>query len=178
GQHQMWAAQFYPFNKPRTFITSGGLGTMGYGTGAAMGVSLGKPDRRVVHIAGDGSFRMNCNELATISHYNLPIVIVVVNNNVLGNVRMWQRLFYGKRFSETTLDFGPDWVKLADAYGIKGYGASNAKEFEKVFTEAFKSNKACVIDAKVDKDEMILPMVPGGKPIYDMIMELSANVMD
>ncbi len=178
GQHQMWTAQFYPFSKPRTFITSGGLGTMGYGTGAAIGVSLGKPDRRVVHIAGDGSFRMNCNELATIAHYNLPIVIVVVNNNVLGNVRMWQRLFYGKRFSETTLDFGPDWIKLADAYGIKGYRASNAKEFEKVFAEAFKSNKACVIDAKVDKDEMILPMVPGGKAIYNMIMELSADVMD
>lgn len=178
GQHQMWTAQFYPFSKPRTFITSGGLGTMGYGTGAAIGIQLAKPERRVVHIAGDGSFRMNCNELATISHYNLPIVIVVENNNALGNVRMWQRLFYGKRFSQTTLDFGPDWVKLADAYGIKGYRASNAKEFEKVFAEAFKSGKAAIIDARVDKDEMVLPMVPGGKPIYNMIMELSKEMMD
>lgn len=178
GQHQMWAAQFYPFTKPRTFITSGGLGTMGFGTGAAMGVQFSDKNNRVVHIAGDGSFRMNCNELATIQHYNLPIVIIVVNNHALGNVRMWQRLFYGKRFSQTTLDFGPDWCKLADAYGIKGYKASNAKEFEKVFKEAFDAKKPAVIDAEVDIDEMVLPMVPGGKPIYDMIMKLSEEVMN
>ena len=178
GQHQMWTAQFYPFTKARRFVTSGGLGTMGYGTGAAIGIQCALPDARVVHIAGDGSFRMNCNELATISHYNLPIVIVVENNNALGNVRMWQRLFYGKRFSQTTLDFGPDWVKLAEAYGIKGYRAGNAKEFAKVFDEAFKSGKAAIIDARVDKDEMVLPMVPGGSPIFSMIMELSKDVMD
>ncbi len=178
GQHQMWTAQFYPFTKPRTFITSGGLGTMGFGTGAAMGVQFADKNNRVVHIAGDGSFRMNCNELATIQHYNLPIVIIVVNNHALGNVRMWQRLFYGKRFSQTTLDFGPDWCKLADAYGIKGYKASNAKEFEKVFKEAFDAKKPAVIDAEVDIDEMVLPMVPGGKPIYDMIMKLSEEVMN
>lgn len=177
GQHQMWTAQFYPFGKKRRFVTSGGLGTMGYGTGAAIGISLSKTGSRVVHIAGDGSFRMNCNELATIGHYNLPIVIVVENNNALGNVRMWQRLFYGKRFSQTTLDIGPDWVKLADAYGIKGYRATNAKEFAEVFDKAFKSGKAAIIDARVDRDEMVLPMVPGGKPIYNMIMELSAEVM-
>ena len=178
GQHQMWTAQFYPFTKPRTFITSGGLGTMGFGTGAAMGVQFADKNNRVVHIAGDGSFRMNCNELATIQHYNLPIVIIVVDNHALGNVRMWQRLFYGKRFSQTTLDFGPDWCKLADAYGIKGYKASNAKEFEKVFKEAFEAKKPAVIDAEVDIDEMVLPMVPGGKPIYDMIMKLSEEVMN
>ncbi|WP_288605691.1 biosynthetic-type acetolactate synthase large subunit [uncultured Treponema sp.] len=178
GQHQMWTAQFYPFTKPRTFITSGGLGTMGFGTGAAMGVQFSDKNNRVVHIAGDGSFRMNCNELATIQHYNLPIVIIVVDNHALGNVRMWQRLFYGKRFSQTTLDFGPDWCKLADAYGIKGYKASNAKEFEKVFKEAFEAKKPAVIDAEVDIDEMVLPMVPGGKPIYDMIMKLSEEVMN
>ena len=178
GQHQMWTAQFYPFTKPRTFITSGGLGTMGFGTGAAMGVQFADKNNRVVHIAGDGSFRMNCNELATILHYNLPIVIIVVDNHALGNVRMWQRLFYGKRFSQTTLDFGPDWCKLADAYGIKGYKASNAKEFEKVFKEAFEAKKPAVIDAEVDIDEMVLPMVPGGKPIYDMIMKLSEEVMN
>ena len=178
GQHQMWTAQFYPFTKPRTFIISGGLGTMGFGTGAAMGVQFADKNNRVVHIAGDGSFRMNCNELATIQHYNLPIVIIVVDNHALGNVRMWQRLFYGKRFSQTTLDFGPDWCKLADAYGIKGYKASNAKEFEKVFKEAFEAKKPAVIDAEVDIDEMVLPMVPGGKPIYDMIMKLSEEVMN
>ena len=178
GQHQMWTAQFYPFTKPRTFITSGGLGTMGFGTGAAMGVQFADKNNRVVHIAGDGSFRMNCNELATIQHYNLPIVIIVVDNHALGNVRMWQRLFYGKRFSQTTLDFGPDWCKLVDAYGIKGYKASNAKEFEKVFKEAFEAKKPAVIDAEVDIDEMVLPMVPGGKPIYDMIMKLSEEVMN
>lgn len=178
GQHQMWTAQFYPFTKPRTFITSGGLGTMGFGTGAAMGVQFADKNNRVVHIAGDGSFRMNCNELATIQHYNLPIVIIVVDNHALGNVRMWQRLFYGKRFSQTTLDFGPDWCKLADAYGIKGYKASNAKEFEKVFKEAFEAKKPAVIDAEVGIDEMVLPMVPGGKPIYDMIMKLSEEVMN
>ena len=177
GQHQMWTAQFYPFTKPRTFVTSGGLGTMGYGTGAAMGIQVGNPKARVVHIAGDGSFRMNCNELSTIGYYNLPLVIVVENNNALGNVRMWQRLFYGKRFSQTTLDRGPDWVKLADAYGIKGYRATNSKEFEKVFKEAFESGKPAIIDARVDKDEMVLPMVPGGKPIYNMIMELSKEIM-
>lgn len=178
GQHQMWTAQFYPFKKPRTFITSGGLGTMGFGTGAAIGVLCSGKNKRVVHIAGDGSFRMNCNELATISHYKLTLVIVVENNNALGNVRMWQRLFYGKRFSQTTLDFGPDWCKLAKAYGIKGYKAKNIKEFEKVFKKAFESGKAAIIDARVDKDEMVLPMVPGGNAIYDMIMELSGDVMD
>lgn len=178
GQHQMWTAQFYPFTKPRTFVTSGGLGTMGYGTGAAIGIQIAKPDARVVHIAGDGSFRMNCNELATITYYNLPIVIVVENNNVLGNVRMWQRLFYGKRFSQTTLDRGPDWVKLVAAYGIQGYKATNAQEFEKAFSVAFASKKPCIVEAIVDKDEMILPMVPGGKPIYNMIMELSKEMMD
>lgn len=178
GQHQMWTAQFYPFSKPRKFITSGGLGTMGFGTGAAMGIQFAFPDSRVIHIAGDGSFRMNCNELATIQHYKLPIIIVVMNNGALGNVRMWQRLFYGKRFSQTTLDFGPDWVKLADAYGIKGFRAQNSAEFAKVFDRALELREPCVIDAKVDIDEMVLPMVPGGKPIYDMIMELSAEVMD
>ncbi|MCR5045896.1 MAG: biosynthetic-type acetolactate synthase large subunit [Treponema sp.] len=173
GEHQMWTAQFYPFAKPRTFITSGGLGTMGFGTGAAMGAQFANPKARVVAIAGDGSFRMNCNELATIQHYNLPIVIVVINNGTLGNVRLWQKLFYGKRYSATTLDFGPDWSKLAAAYGIDGYKASNAKEFADVFAKAFKSKKPAVIDAKVDIDELVLPMVPGGKAIYDQIMQIN-----
>ena len=173
GEHQMWTAQFYPFAKPRTFITSGGLGTMGFGTGAAIGTQFANPKGRVVAIAGDGSFRMNCNELATIQHYNLPIVIVVINNGTLGNVRLWQKLFYGKRYSATTLDFGPDWSKLAAAYGIDAYKAKNAKEFADVFAKAFKSKKPCVIDAKVDIDELVLPMVPGGKAIYDQIMQIN-----
>ncbi len=177
GEHQLWTAQHYPFNRPRRFITSGGLGTMGFGTGAAMGVQFALPESRVVHIAGDGSFRMNCNELATIQHYNLPIVIVVVNNGTLGNVRLWQKLFYGKRYSQTTLDFGPDWCTLAKAYGIHGFRATNAKEFEKVFREAFESGKAAVIDAKVDIDELVLPMVPGGKPIYNQIINMSPSFM-
>lgn len=172
GEHQLWTAQHYPFEKPRTFITSGGLGTMGFGTGAAIGVQFALPNARVVHIAGDGSFRMNCNELATISHYNLPIVIVVVNNGTLGNVRLWQRLFYGKRYSATTLDFGPDWIKLADAYGIAGFKANTAHEFEEAFKKAFSLKKPAIIDAKVDIDEPVLPMVPGGKPIYNQILNL------
>ncbi|MBO4385655.1 MAG: biosynthetic-type acetolactate synthase large subunit [Treponema sp.] len=172
GEHQLWVAQHYPFEKPRTFITSGGLGTMGFGTGAAIGAQFANPSKRVVHIAGDGSFRMNCNELATIGHYNLPVVIVVVNNGTLGNVRLWQRVFYGKRYSATTLDFGPDWVSLAAAYGIKGYKANTELEFEKVFKEAFESGKAAVIDAKVGIDEPVLPMVPGGKPIFAQVMNL------
>lgn len=175
GEHQMWTAQFYPFGKPRTFITSGGLGTMGFGTGAAIGIQIALPEARVVHIAGDGSFRMNCNELATIGHYGLPIVIVVVNNGTLGNVRLWQKLFYGKRYSATTLDFGPDWVKLAKAYGITGYRATNADEFASVFDAAFASKKPAVIDAKVDIDELVLPMVPGGKPIYNQILSLRVD---
>ena len=145
---------------------------MGFGTGAAIGIQCANPTARVVHIAGDGSFRMNCNELATIQHYNLPIIIVVENNGALGNVRMWQHLFYGERYSQTTLDFGPDWCTLASAYGIKGYKASTAEEFANVFDEAFKSGKAAVIDAKVDRDEMVLPMVPGGKAIYEQIMSV------
>lgn len=171
GQHQMWTAQFYPFTKPRTFNTSGGLGTMGFGTGAAIGIQCANPKARVVHIAGDGSFRMNCNELATISHYQLPIIIVIENNGTLGNVRMWQKLFYENRFSQTTLDFGPDWLKLADAYGIDAFRAGNAEEFKVAFDKALALGKPCVIDAKVDIDEMVLPMVPGGKPIDAPIME-------
>jgi acetolactate synthase-1/2/3 large subunit len=172
GEHQLWVAQHYPFEKPRTFITSGGLGTMGFGTGAAIGAQFANPKRRVIHIAGDGSFRMNCNELATIGHYKLPIVIVVVNNGTLGNGRLWQRGFYGKRYSATTVDFGPDWVSLAAAYGIKGYKANTEVEFEKVFKEALDSGEAAVIDAKVGIDEPVLPMVPGGKPIFAQVMNL------
>ena len=172
GQHQMWAAQFYPFSKPRTFLTSGGLGTMGYGTGAAIGAQLANPDRRVVHIAGDGSFRMNCNELATIAHYQVPVIIVVVNNGTLGMVRQWQHLFYDKRYSETTLDFGPDFVKLAEAYGIAGSRATNEEEFMAAFDRAAESGKAAIIDCSMSIDEMVLPMVPAGKPIDELLLDI------
>ena len=172
GQHQMWAAQFYPFSKPRTFLTSGGLGTMGYGTGAAIGAQLANPGRRVVHIAGDGSFRMNCNELATIAHYQVPVIIVVVNNGTLGMVRQWQHLFYDKRYSETTLDFGPDFVKLAEAYGIAGSRATNEEEFMAAFDRAAESGKAAIIDCSMSIDEMVLPMVPAGKPIDELLLDV------
>ena len=172
GQHQMWAAQFYPFAKPRTFLTSGGLGTMGYGTGAAIGAQLANPGRRVVHIAGDGSFRMNCNELATIAHYQVPVIIVVVNNGTLGMVRQWQHLFYDKRYSETTLDRGPDFVKLAEAYGIAGSHATNEEEFMAAFDRAAESGKAAIIDCSMSIDEMVLPMVPAGKPIDELLLDI------
>lgn len=170
GQHQMWTAQFYPFGKSRRFVTSGGLGTMGFGTGAAIGSQVGNPKSRVVAVAGDGSFRMNCNELCTIRRYNLPIVIVLVNNGTLGNVRVWQKLFYEKRYSHTTLDFGPDWKKLADAYGIGYYKAKNNSEFDKEFKKAFDSNEPCIVDVQIDIDEMILPMAIPGKPIDEQMM--------
>ncbi|AEE16195.1 biosynthetic-type acetolactate synthase large subunit [Treponema brennaborense] len=172
GQHQMWTAQFYPFANPRTFLTSGGLGTMGYGTGAAIGAQIANPSRHVVHIAGDGSFRMNCNELATVAHYKLPIIIIVVNNGVLGMVRQWQNLFYDKRYSETTLDFAPDFVKLAEAYGIDGYRAMSEAEFSGVFARAVAARKPAVIDCGMNIDEMVLPMVPAGKPIDELLLDI------
>ena len=172
GQHQMWAAQFFDFTKPRTFLTSGGLGTMGFGTGAAIGAQFANPEKRVVHFAGDGSFRMNCNELATVDHYKLPIIFVIINNGALGNVRMWQTLFYEKRYSQTTLDFGPDFVKLAEAYGIDGYRAESEDEFKRAFEKAFASGKACVIDAHIAMDEMVFPMIPPGKPVENLLLDL------
>lgn len=171
GQHQMWTAQFYDFTKPRTFLTSVGLGTMGFGTGAAIGAKFANPDKTVVHFAGDGSFRMNCNELATIEHYQLPIIIVILDNHALGNVRMWQTLFYEKRYSNTTLDFGPEWTTLASAYGIQGYHVKNEKEFKDAFDKALKSGKPAVIDAEIFLDEMVFPMIPPGKSIEYLLME-------
>jgi acetolactate synthase-1/2/3 large subunit len=171
GQHQMWVAQFYPFAKPRTFLTSGGLGTMGYGTGAAMGAQIACPDRRVVHIAGDGSFRMNLNELATISHYNLPVIIIVANNGTLGMVRQWQKLFYEKRYSATTLDRPPDFVKLADAFSVRGFRASSEAEFSDAFARAVSERTPALIDCLMDIDEMVFPMVPAGKPIDELLLD-------
>jgi acetolactate synthase-1/2/3 large subunit len=171
GQHQMWTAQFYPFSKPRTFISSGGLGTMGFGTGAAMGAQVANPEAQVVHIAGDGSFRMNCAELATISHYDLPILIVVMNNGTLGMVRQWQTMFYKGRYSQTTLDRPPDFVKLADAYGIRGFRAGSEGEFREALEAALSERKPALIECLLDLDEKVLPMVPSGKPIDELILE-------
>lgn len=171
GQHQMWVAQFYPFAKPRTFLTSGGLGTMGYGTGAAIGAQVACPGKRVVHIAGDGSFRMNLNELATISHYKLPIIIIVANNGTLGMVRQWQKMFYDKRYSETTLDRPPDFVKLADAFSVLGLRATSEDEFVAAFDKALASGGPALIDCYMDIDEMVFPMVPAGKPIDELLLD-------
>lgn len=170
GQHQMWVQQFYNFTKPRTFISSGGLGTMGFGTGAAMGSMVGNPDKKVIHFAGDGSFRMNCNELSTISAYNIPVIIVVINNGVLGMVRQWQTLFYDKRYSETTLNTrGPNFKLLAEAFGIKGYTVTTKEEYEAAIKEATASGVPCVIDAQVHEDCCVMPMVPPGKAIKNCI---------
>jgi acetolactate synthase-1/2/3 large subunit len=173
GQHQMWTAQFYPFALPRRFITSGGLGTMGFGTGAAMGVQFAHPEARVVHVAGDGSFRMNCAELATIAHYGLPILIVVMNNGTLGMVRQWQRMFYQGRFSATTLDRPPDFVKLADAYGLPGFRARDAAELRASLDGALASRGPALVECLIDMDESVLPMVPSGKPIEELILDPS-----
>lgn len=171
GQHQMWAAQFYKYKEPRTFLSSGGLGTMGYGTGASIGAQIGMPHKQVVHIAGDGSFRMNCNELCTIRYYNIPVIILIINNQVLGMVRQWQTFFYENRHSQTTLDRGPDFVKLADAYDIPGYRVTTQEDFDTIFTKAYLEKGPVVIDCQVDKDEFVLPMVPPGAPIKDLILE-------
>ncbi|MDR3324661.1 MAG: biosynthetic-type acetolactate synthase large subunit [Spirochaetaceae bacterium] len=173
GQHQMWTAQFYPFEKARRFITSGGLGAMGFGLGAALGAKAANPEKPVALFTGDGSFRMNCAELGTLVAYGLPLLIVVFNNGVLGMVRQWQNLFYGKRFSETTLDRPPDFVRLAAAYGVAGARADGAEGFLSALEAAKKellAGRAYLIDALIDGDEMVYPMVPTGKPIEDQLL--------
>ena len=169
GQNQMWAAQFLKDIKPRSFLTSGGLGTMGYGTGAAIGAQKAFPGYRVVNVAGDGSFRMNCNELATIKRYNLPVIILILNNHALGMVRQWQTLFYEKHYSETTLDTPLDWVMLANAYGIKGIRLTMEDDAEAVLKTAVDMNEAVVIDVEIPVDDKVLPMVAPGASISDMV---------
>jgi acetolactate synthase-1/2/3 large subunit len=173
GQHQIWAAQFYPIARPRSFISSGGLGTMGFGLGAAIGAKIANPSRPTVLFTGDGSFRMNCGELATAKNYGVPLLIVICNNRVLGMVRQWQNLFYEGRYAETTLDRPPDFVKLADAYGLPGYRAADEKSFTSALDRALKDiagGSAAVVEAIIDQDEKVLPMVPGGRPIDEQIM--------
>ncbi len=170
GQHQMWSIQHFHFDYPGQLLTSGGFGTMGFGLGAAIGAKVGNPDKVVLHTTGDGCFRMNCHELATVEHYNLPIITVVFNNGTLGMVRQWQNLIYNKRFSETTLDRGPDFVKLAEAYGLKGFRASTMAEMETAFAAALEAGRGCVIDCVLDMDEMVRPMVAGGAHITDFLL--------
>lgn len=167
GQHQMWAAQYYNYHKPRTLLTSGGLGTMGYGLGAALGAKVGCPDKTVINIAGDGCFRMNMNELATAARYNIPVVEVIVNNHVLGMVRQWQTLFYGKRYSQTLLNDSVDFVKLSEALGVKAYRVTQKEELAAVLKEAISCGGPAVIDCQVSCDDKVFPMVSPGAPIAD-----------
>jgi len=171
GQHQLWAAQYFHFNRPGQLITSGGFGTMGFGMGAAMGAKLGNPDQVVVHCTGDGCFRMNCHELSTIEHYDIPTITVIFNNHTLGMVRQWQTLIYCKRYSQTDLDRGPDFMKLAEAYGVGGARATNQEEFESVFRTAVESGKPWVIECTIPKDIKVHPMVSAGTPVTDFLLD-------
>ena len=175
GQNQMWAAQYYKFKEPRSFISSGGLGTMGYGLGAALGAKVGRPDKTVVNIAGDGSFAMNLNELITASAHNIPIIQMVINNKVLGMVRQWQRLFYNKHFSQTTLDNRHiDYVKLGESFGIQTFVIEKDEDIEPVLKKALEISKSApaMIEVRIDRDLNVLPMIPAGKPVVDPITEI------
>ena len=171
GQHQMWAAQYSTFDMPRRIVSSGGLGTMGFGLGAAIGAYTATKDP-VVLITGDGSFGMNLNELATAVTYKIPVIIVLMNNGVLGMVRQWQTLFFGKRYSNTVLSRKTDFVKLAEAFGADGYLAQTPVEFKKAFSSALQSGKTTLIDVRIDKDELVLPMLPPGGAISDIITKI------
>jgi acetolactate synthase-1/2/3 large subunit len=174
GQHQMWTAQFYPFSRPRSFLSSGGMGTMGFGLGAALGAKAANPGRPVVLFTGDGCFRMNCAEMSTLVRYGLPVLIIIFNNRTLGMVRQWQNFFYGGRYSETDLDDSPpDFLKLAEAYGVDACRAGDEASFQSALKSSIKllaSGKSALIESIIDKDERVLPMVPGGKPIDEQIM--------
>ena len=171
GQHQMWAAQFYKYTKPRTFLTSGGLGTMGYGLGAALGAKSGREDKVVVNIAGDGCFRMNMNEIATAVRHNIPVIQVVINNHVLGMVRQWQNLYYGQRYSATVLNDAVDFVKLAEAMGAEGIRATTQEEFKSAFEKAMNLGRPVVIDCQIDSDDKVWPMVAPGAAISEAFDE-------
>ena len=177
GQNQMWAAQYYKYREPRTFLTSGGLGTMGYGLGASLGAKLGRPDKLVVNVAGDGCFRMNMNEIATAARYNIPVIQLVLNNHVLGMVRQWQTLFYGKRYSATVLNDQVDFVKLAEALGAVGMRVTKCEEVAPALEKAIALGRPVVIDCVIDSDDKVFPMMPAGAPLEatfdadDMIKE-------
>ena len=167
GQHQMWTAQYFKYAKPHTLLTSGGLGTMGYGLGAAIGAQIGNPEKQVINVAGDGCFRMNMNEVATAVREQLPLIEVVINNHVLGMVRQWQTLFYEKRYSSTVLNDGVDFVKLAEAMGATGYRATSKEEFAEIFAKALTMKTPVVIDCVINCDDKVWPMVAPGAPISD-----------
>lgn len=171
GQHQMWAAQMYRYKEPRQLLTSGGLGTMGYGLGACIGAKMGRRDKVVVNIAGDGCFRMNMNEIATATRYNIPIIQVVINNHVLGMVRQWQTLFYNKHYSNTILNDAVDFVKVSEGMGALAFKATTISEFEDAFKKALDSGRPCVIDAQIDADDKVWPMVAAGQPISTCFSE-------
>ncbi|MBN1044034.1 biosynthetic-type acetolactate synthase large subunit [Clostridium botulinum] len=175
GQHQMWASQYFNYTNRRSFLSSGGLGTMGYGFGAAIGAQIGKPDKKVFNIAGDGSFGMNCNEMATAVKNKLPLVVIVMNNNALGMVRQWQTLFYEKRYSETTLDRQTDYVKFAEAFGAKGFRVEKRENLEEVLKKAIASKEPVLIDYVISNDKKVFPMVAPGAPINQLISEEDIN---
>lgn len=176
GQHQMWTAQYFNFKSERTFITSGGLGTMGYGLGAAIGAQIGRFDKRVFNIAGDGSFGMNCNELVTAVKNNLPLIQVIMNNNCLGMVRQWQDFFYEGRYSETTLDRPTDYVKLAEAFGAKAFRITQVDEIDDILRKALDSEGPVLIDYLINSDKKVFPMVAPGAPINQIISEEDINI--
>ncbi len=170
GQNQMWAAQYYKFDEPRTFLTSGGLGTMGYGFPAAIGAQAAFPDRLVIDIAGDGSIQMNIQELATAVGYRLPVKVAILNNGYLGMVRQWQQLFYRGRYSQTSLEYSPDFVRVAEAYGAVGLRATKPQEVEKAIKKALNTNAPVFIDFVVEREENVYPMVPAGAPLSNMLL--------
>ncbi len=172
GQHQLWAAQFYKYKLPRTLLTSGGLGTMGYSMGAAMGAAVGCPDKRVIMFAGDGGFHMNLTELATMASYNIPVIMFIMNNTVLGMVRQWQKIFYGNRFSDTDPHRATDFVKVAEAFGVKGMRINTNDEIDAVLEEALKVNGPVVIECRISPDSNVLPMIPPGGSVSDIKEEM------